>query len=45
MDKNLRDFFVSGILAPSRDVMLVKYSLVNEKMVMSYCQMFVGGNC
>jgi len=33
MDENLRNFFVSGISAPSRDVMLVKYTLVNELMV------------
>jgi len=33
MDENLRNFFVSGISAPSRDVMFVKYTLVNELMV------------
>ena len=33
MDENLRNFFVSGISAPSRDVMLVKYTSVNELMV------------
>ena len=33
MDENLRNFFVSGILAPSGDVMLVKYTSVNELMV------------
>ena len=33
MDEILRDFFVSRILVPSRDVMLVNYCLVNEKMV------------
>ena len=33
MDENLRNFFVSGISAPSGDVMLVKYTSVNELMV------------
>ena len=33
MDESLRNFFVSRILAPSRDVMLVKYTSVNELMV------------
>ena len=33
MDENLWNFFVSRISAPSRDVMLVKYTSVNEKMV------------
>ena len=33
MDKSLRNFFVSRVLAPSRDVMLVKYTSVNELMV------------
>ena len=33
MDENLRNFFVSGISAPSRDVMLVKYTSMNELMV------------
>ena len=33
MDESLRNFFVSRILATSRDVMLVKYTSVNEKMV------------
>ena len=33
MDENLRNFFVSGISALSRDVMLVKYTSVNELMV------------
>ena len=33
MDENLRNFFVSGISAPSRDVMLVKHTSVNELMV------------
>ena len=32
-DEYLRNFFVSGISAPSRDVMLVKYTSVNELMV------------
>jgi hypothetical protein len=30
MDENLRNFFVSRISAPSEDVMLVKYTSVNE---------------
>ena len=30
MDENLRNFFVSRISAPSKDVMLVKYTSVNE---------------
>ena len=33
MDENLRNFFVSGISALSRDVMLVKYTSVNKLMV------------
>ena len=33
MDESLRNFFISRILTLSRDVMLVKYSSVNEKMV------------
>ena len=33
MDENLRNFFVSRISAPSRDVMLVKYTSVNKLMV------------
>ena len=33
MDESLRDFIVLRILAPSRDVMLVKYTSVNELMV------------
>ena len=33
MDENLRNFFVSGISALSRDVMLVKYTSVNKFMV------------
>ena len=33
MDENLRNFFVSRIAAPSRDVMLVKYTSVNKIMV------------
>ena len=33
MDEILRNFFVSRILAPPRDVMLVNYSSLNEKMV------------
>ena len=33
MDEILRNFFVSRILVPSLDVMLVNYSLVNEKMI------------
>ena len=33
MDENLRNFFVSRISAPSRDVMLVKYTSENELMV------------
>ena len=33
MDENLQNFFVSRISAPSEDVMLVKYTSVNELMV------------
>ena len=33
MDENLRNFFVSRISVPSKDVMLVKYTSVNKLMV------------
>ena len=33
MDENLRNFFVSRISVLSKDVMLVKYTSVNELMV------------
>ena len=33
MDESLRNFFVSRISVPSKDVMLVKYTSVNKLMV------------